>query len=69
MMQVAPMLLIRNLLYTGVTRAKKLVVLVGEKRIIKKMVDNNTSNKRYTNLSYWINEMENVDNDWFSIFG
>ena len=62
-MQVAPMLLIRNLLYTGVTRAKKLVVLVGEKRIIKKMVDNNTSNKRYTNLSYWINEMENVDND------
>lgn len=63
MMQVAPMLLTRNLLYTGVTRAKKLVVLVGEKRIIKKMVDNNTSNKRYTNLSYWINEMENLNND------
>lgn len=63
MMQVAPMLLTRNLLYTGVTRAKKLVVLVGEKRIIKKMIDNNTSNKRYTNLSYWINEMENVDSD------
>lgn len=63
MMQVAPMLLTRNLLYTGVTRAKKLVVLVGEKRIIKKMVDNNTSNKRYTNLSYWINEMENVEGD------
>lgn len=63
MMQVAPMLLTRNLLYTGVTRAKKLVVLVGEKRIIKKMVDNNTSNKRYTNLSYWINEMENVESD------
>ena len=63
MMQVAPMLLTRNLLYTGVTRAKKLVVLVGEKRIIKNMVDNNTSNKRYTNLSYWINEMENVESD------
>lgn len=63
MMQVAPMLLSRNLLYTGVTRAKKLVVLVGEKRIIKQMVDNNNSNKRYTNLSYWINEMENVDGD------
>ena len=68
MMQVAPMLLTRNLLYTGVTRAKKLVVLVGEKRIIKKMVDNNISNKRYTNLSYWINEMENVESDWSSIF-
>lgn len=68
MMQVAPMLLTRNLLYTGVTRAKKLVVLVGEKRIIKNMVDNNISNKRYTNLSYWINEMENVEGDWFSLF-
>lgn len=63
MMQVAPMLLTRNLLYTGVTRAKKLVILVGEKRIIKQMVNNNTSNKRYTNLSYWINEMENIDDD------
>jgi len=63
MMQVAPMLLTRNLFYTGVTRAKKLVVLVGEKRIIKQMVDNNNSNKRFTNLSYWINEMENVISD------
>lgn len=63
MMQVAPMLLTRNLLYTGVTRAKKLVIIVGEKRIIKQMVNNNTSNKRYTNLSYWINEMENIEDD------
>lgn len=63
MMQVAPMLLTRNLLYTGVTRAKKLVILVGEKRIIKQMVNNNTSNKRCTNLSYWINEMENIEDD------
>ena len=63
MMQVAPMLLTRNLLYTGVTRAKKLVVLVGEKRIIKQMVDNNTSNKRFTNLSYRINQMEDIIGD------
>ena len=63
MMQVASMLLTRNLFYTGVTRAKKLVVLLGDKRIIKKMVDNNSSNNRYTNLSYWINQMENVIND------
>ena len=41
MMQVAPMLLTRNLLYTGVTRAKSLVILLGNKNIIKKMVDNN----------------------------
>ena len=63
MMQVAPMLLTRNLLYTGVTRAKKLVVLVGEKRIIKQMVDNNISNKRFTNLSYRINQMEDIIGD------
>lgn len=63
MMQVAPMLLTRNLLYTGVTRAKKIVILLGSKNIIKRMVDNNTSNKRFTNLSYWIKEMEQVIDD------
>ena len=60
MMQVAPMLLTRNLLYTGITRAKSLVILLGEKRFIKTMVDNNRSNKRNTNLAYWIGEMESV---------
>lgn len=60
MMQVAPMLLTRNLLYTGVTRAKKLVILLGDKRYIKRMVDNNRSNDRNTNLSYRINEMESI---------
>lgn len=68
MMQVAPMLLTRNLLYTGVTRAKKIVILLGNKNILKRMVDNNTSNKRFTNLSYWIGEMEKVIDDWFFIF-
>ena len=58
MMQVAPMLLTRNLFYTGVTRAKNLVILLGDKRYIKKMVDNNRANVRNSNLTYWINEME-----------
>lgn len=58
MMQVAPMLLTRNLFYTGVTRAKNLVVLLGDKRYVKKMVDNNRANVRNSNLTYWINEME-----------
>lgn len=58
MMQVAPMLLNRNLFYTGVTRAKNLVVLLGDKRYVKKMVDNNRANVRNSNLTYWINEME-----------
>ena len=68
MMQVAPMLLTRNLLYTGITRAKSLVILLGEKRFIKTMVDNNRSNKRNTNLAYWIGEMESILADWFFIF-
>lgn len=63
MMQVAPMLMTRNLLYTGVTRAKKIVILLGSKAIIKKMVDNNFSNTRYTNLAYWIGEMETIIDD------
>lgn len=58
MMQVAPMLLTRNLFYTGVTRAKDLVILLGDKRYIKKMVDNKRANVRNSNLTYWINEME-----------
>lgn len=58
MMQVAHMLLTRNLFYTGVTRAKDLVILLGDKRYIKKMVDNNRANIRNSNLTYWINEME-----------
>ena len=68
MMQVAPMLLTRNLLYTGVTRAKKLVILLGDKRYIKKMVDNDKANDRNSNLSYWIREMESILADWLFIF-
>ena len=68
MMQVAPMLLTRNLLYTGITRANKLVILLGDKAYIKKMVDNNRSNDRNSNLSYWIREMESILADWLFIF-
>lgn len=45
-----PMLLTRNLIYTAVTRAKKLVVLVGTKRNLLAMINNNTIAKRYTRL-------------------
>ena len=45
-----PMLLTRNLLYTGVTRAKKMVVLVGSSACIKRMVKNNYTQKRFTLL-------------------
>ncbi len=45
-----PMLLTRNLLYTAITRAKKLVVLVGEERYLNMMINNNRIAKRYSAL-------------------
>jgi exodeoxyribonuclease V alpha subunit len=49
-----PMLLTRNLLYTAITRAKKLVVLVGEERYLRTMIANNRITKRYSSLDYKI---------------
>ena len=46
-----PMLATRNLLYTAITRAKTLVVLVGNQNICNAMVDNNQSVKRSSGLS------------------
>ena len=46
-----PMLLNRNLLYTAITRAKKLVVLVGDVKYLEFMIKNNRINDRYSNLS------------------
>lgn len=46
----APMILTRNLIYTAVTRAKKMVVLVGEKKNLRKMVSNNYTVQRFTML-------------------
>lgn len=40
----------RNLLYTAVTRAKKLLILIGSEEKIKCMVDNNRRTRRYTCL-------------------
>ncbi|MDR7856928.1 ATP-dependent RecD-like DNA helicase [Tissierella sp.] len=45
-----PMLLTRNLLYTAITRAKKLVVLVGEEKYLDMMIKNNRIAKRYSAL-------------------
>ncbi len=45
-----PQLLSRNLLYTAVTRAKTMVILVGQPSVVCKMVDNNRQVMRYTGL-------------------
>lgn len=46
-----PMLLTRNLLYTAVTRAKELVVLVGMEKYLHMMINNNRIIKRYSGLN------------------
>ncbi|MCL2357053.1 MAG: ATP-dependent RecD-like DNA helicase [Defluviitaleaceae bacterium] len=46
-----PMLLTRNLLYTAVTRARELAILVGTTETMHRMVDNNRVTHRYTALA------------------
>ena len=44
-------LLQRNLVYTGITRAKKLVVLIGTKKALAIAIKNNKPQLRFTHLS------------------
>ena len=50
-LEAAPMLLTRSVLYTGVTRAKKLFIGVGDERIFARMVENNRPQRRYSALA------------------
>ena len=50
----APMLRTRNLLYTAVTRAARMVILVGRRDILAEMVENERHSLRYTNLKQFI---------------
>ncbi len=54
----APMLMCRNLFYTAVTRAKTMVILVGQPRAIYTMVKNNAENDRFTGLAERIGQLE-----------
>ena len=55
------MLLQRNLLYTAVTRGKKLVMLVGTKKALAIAIKNDKTQKRYTSLAYRLKR--NLHND------
>ncbi len=44
------MLLQRNLAYTGITRGKRLVVLIGQKRALGMAVKNNKTEQRFSGL-------------------
>ena len=55
--QSAPMLLTRNLLYTGITRAKKLLIIVGSDRVVSYMIQNVDSKKRNTGLEFKMRQL------------
>lgn len=61
-----PMLLTRNLLYTAISRAKKLCVLLGSMETLKMMLNNDRSSRRNTSLAERIRKTVEIQNDFFS---
>jgi len=59
----APILLTRNLLYTGMTRAKKLLIIVGFASVIEFMIENENAKKRNTGLEFKLKNWK--DNRFF----
>lgn len=55
-----PMLLTRNLIYTAITRAKHLVVLVGQEKFLQHMVANSRIEKRYSGLKYRLERVKEI---------
>ena len=55
--QGAPMLLSRNVLYTAMTRARELLIIVGDDQVIAHMVENNWQRKRYSGLRWRLAHM------------
>ena len=53
----------QNLLYTGVTRGKKLVVLVGQRKAVAIAVRNVSGRRRWSKLSEWLPSKKSVDPD------
>ena len=52
-----PMLMTRNLLYTAVTRAKQLVIIVGSSKSMARMIQNNRQQLRYSGLKERLDEI------------
>lgn len=55
-----PLLYYRNLLYTAVTRAKEILIIIGAERTVEQMVNNNKHTKRYTALKHFLLRDDNI---------
>ena len=53
-LRVPGQLCYRNLLYTGVTRAKQLLILVGQQGVVSAMIANDKKTRRYTGLARFL---------------
>ncbi len=53
----------RNLIYTAITRAKKLLVFVGDEKVFYEMIENDRKTLRYTGLKYL---MDNYEEEFFN---
>lgn len=58
-----PLLLNRNLLYTGITRAREMVVITGKKSALNYMVNNTNSMERYSSLKYRLDDVRLLSDD------
>ena len=56
-----PQLCYRNLLYTGVTRAKKLLIIVGSAQTVEEMVQNDKKTLRYSGLEHFMHQTQGWD--------
>jgi exodeoxyribonuclease V alpha subunit len=54
-------LLQRNLVYTGITRGKKLVIVIGTKKAMAIAIRNDKTASRYTALSARLKESRDTD--------
>ena len=48
------LMLRRNLIYTGITRGKQLVVLVGQRKALAIAVRNSRAERRWSKLNRWL---------------
>ncbi len=63
-----PMLHTRNLIYTAVTRAKKMLVIIGEESVLQYAINNTYTAKRYSLLCHLLNKQKDkIDFLWGNI--
>ena len=60
---VSEQLLYRNLLYTGITRAKENIILIGASEVVGRMVSNDRKTLRYSCMRRFLDEKYNDCDD------